>query len=109
MELVASLEPERRHLYAGAVGYFAFSGVMDTAIALRTLVVRDGTLYLQAGGGIVFDSDPEDEYMARAWQWVWGRGRGGAGPLTSVRVPSKPAAPTRAGDDEQARSPDPHG
>lgn len=66
MELVGSLEPERRHLYAGAVGYAAYSGELDTAIALRTLVVHKRQLYLQAGGGIVYDSDPDDEYLVRA-------------------------------------------
>ena len=61
MELIAELEGERRGLYAGAVGYFSFSGNMDTAIAIRTMVVKDGTAYLQAGGGVVYDSDPEAE------------------------------------------------
>ena len=61
MELIAELEGERRGLYAGAVGYFSFSGNMDTAIAIRTMVVKNGTAYLQAGGGVVYDSDPEAE------------------------------------------------
>ena len=63
MEIVAELEPDRRSVYAGAVGYFDFSGNMDTAIAIRTLVVKDGVAYVQAGGGIVYDSTPEAEYM----------------------------------------------
>jgi anthranilate synthase component I len=89
MELIAELETERRGIYAGAVGYFGFSslslrqlppdssansttsstivehheGAMDTCIALRTMVVRDGVAYLQAGGGIVFDSIEEDEWQ----------------------------------------------
>ncbi|MEX2430685.1 MAG: anthranilate synthase component I family protein, partial [Dehalococcoidia bacterium] len=63
MEIIAELEGERRGSYAGAVGYFSFSGNMDTAIAIRTMVVKDGTAYLQAGGGVVFDSDPEKERM----------------------------------------------
>jgi len=73
MELIAELEKEKRGVYAGAVGYFGFGGVdtkgvesegaMDTCIALRTMLVKDGNAYLQAGGGIVFDSVPEDEYM----------------------------------------------
>lgn len=63
MELVASLEPERRYLYAGAVGYISYSGVMDTAIAIRTLFVVGDHVYLQAGGGIVYDSIESDEYM----------------------------------------------
>ena len=61
MEIIAELEGERRGVYAGAVGYFDFSGNMDTAIGIRTMVVKDGTAYVQAGGGIVYDSDPETE------------------------------------------------
>ena len=63
MEIIAELEPDRRSVYAGAVGYFDFSGNMDTAIAIRTLVVKDGVAHVQAGGGIVYDSNPESEYM----------------------------------------------
>jgi len=63
MELVCSLETERRGVYSGSVGYFSFSGFLDTAIAIRTMVVKDGKVYSQAGGGIVYDSDPQDEYM----------------------------------------------
>ena len=63
MEIIAELEPDRRSVYAGAVGYFEFSGNMDTAIAIRTLVLKDGVAHVQAGGGIVYDSNPEDEYM----------------------------------------------
>ncbi len=63
MEIIDELEPERRGVYAGAVGYFAASGAMDTCIALRTAVVKDGTMYVQAGGGIVADSTPEGEYQ----------------------------------------------
>ncbi|MBX6322243.1 MAG: anthranilate synthase component I [Rhodospirillaceae bacterium] len=63
MEIIDELEPERRGIYAGAVGYFAANGTMDTCIALRTAVVKDGTMYVQAGGGIVADSDPESEYQ----------------------------------------------
>ena len=63
VELVAGLERERRGVYAGAVGYVGYSGVMDTAIAIRTHVVRGGTdVYLQAGAGIVHDSVPAAEY-----------------------------------------------
>ena len=62
MEIIAGLEPDRRGLYAGAVGYFSFSGNMDMAIAIRTLVVKDGVAYAQAGCGIVYDSVPEREY-----------------------------------------------
>ncbi|KAI4944747.1 anthranilate synthase component 1 [Alternaria rosae] len=72
MELIAELEREKRGVYAGAVGYFGYGsidgdkeieGAMDTCIALRTMLVKDGIAYLQAGGGIVFDSDPYDEWM----------------------------------------------
>lgn len=63
MQLVAGLEHERRHIYAGSVGYVSFSGVMDTAIAIRTMVINKGIVYLQAGGGIVYDSQPHDEYV----------------------------------------------
>ena len=63
MEIIAELEPDKRSVYAGAVGYFDFSGNMDTAIAIRTLVLKDGIAHVQAGGGIVYDSNPEDEYM----------------------------------------------
>lgn len=74
MQLIAELEGEKRGVYAGAVGYFGFNmasadgttelpGAMDTCIALRTMMLKDGVAYLQAGGGIVFDSDPYDEYV----------------------------------------------
>ncbi|KAK0450715.1 ADC synthase [Armillaria borealis] len=64
IEIISSLEKERRGVYAGAVGRFDFSGdEMDTCIAIRTMVFKDGTAYLQAGGGIVFDSEEEDEYI----------------------------------------------
>lgn len=64
MELIADLENERRGVYAGAVGHWGYDkNSMDTCIALRTMVVKDGVAYLQAGGGIVFDSDPYDEYI----------------------------------------------
>jgi anthranilate synthase component 1 len=62
MEIIAELETDRRGPYAGAVGYMDFSGGMDTCIALRTLVARDGVASLQAGGGVVADSTPEGEY-----------------------------------------------
>lgn len=62
MEIIAELEPEQRGPYSGTVGYVDFSGNLDTAITLRTLVMRDGVAYLQAGGGIVADSTPEFEY-----------------------------------------------
>ena len=63
MHIIDELEPEKRGIYGGAIGYFAANGEMDMCIALRTGVVKDGTLYVQAGGGVVYDSDPESEYM----------------------------------------------
>jgi anthranilate synthase component 1 len=62
MEIIDDLEPSRRGVYAGAVGYVDFSGTLDTCIAIRTMVVRDQTVYVQAGAGIVADSDPRREY-----------------------------------------------
>lgn len=62
MEIIAELETDRRGVYSGAVGYFDFAGGMDTCIALRTMVVKDGVASLQAGGGIVADSTPDGEY-----------------------------------------------
>lgn len=63
MEIIAELEPEQRGPYAGAVGYFDLSGNLDTAITIRTIVMKDGVAHVQAGGGIVFDSVPEREYQ----------------------------------------------
>ncbi len=63
MEIIDELEPTRRGPYAGAVGYFGFSGNMDTCITIRTLVIKKGVAYIQAGGGVVADSDPAAEYQ----------------------------------------------
>jgi anthranilate synthase component 1 len=63
MEVIAELERDRRAVYAGAAGYFDLSGNLDTAITLRTMVVKDGVAHVQAGGGIVYDSDPATEYQ----------------------------------------------
>ena len=63
MEIIDELEPEKRGVYGGGVGYFAANGEMDMCIALRTAVVKDQKLYIQAGGGVVYDSDPEAEYQ----------------------------------------------
>jgi anthranilate synthase component 1 len=62
MEIIDELEPVRRGVYAGAVGYFSYTGNTDTAIALRTILVKNGRVYIQAGGGVVADSDPAAEY-----------------------------------------------
>jgi anthranilate synthase component 1 len=63
MEIIDELEPVKRGVYAGAVGYLAWSGNMDTAIAIRTAVIKDETLHIQAGAGIVYDSVPEMEWQ----------------------------------------------
>ncbi|MBY6005902.1 anthranilate synthase component I [Salipiger bermudensis] len=63
MEIIDELEPEKRGVYGGGVGYFSAGGDMDMCIALRTAIVKDEKLYIQAGGGVVYDSDPESEYM----------------------------------------------
>ncbi|MEO0401026.1 MAG: anthranilate synthase component I [Pseudomonadota bacterium] len=63
MEIIDELEPEKRGVYGGGVGYFSAGGDMDMCIALRTAVVQDQKLYIQAGGGVVYDSDPEAEFM----------------------------------------------
>jgi len=63
MEIIEEVEPERRGLYAGCVGYFDYHGNMDTCIALRTMLAKGGKLYVQAGGGIVADSEPEKEFQ----------------------------------------------
>ncbi len=62
MEIIDELEPVKRGIYGGAVGYLAWNGNMDTAIAIRTAVIKDGTLYIQAGGGVVADSVPRLEW-----------------------------------------------
>ncbi len=63
MEIIDELEPVRRGIYGGCIGYIGANGEMDTCIALRTAVIKDGVLFVQAGGGVVADSDPEAEYQ----------------------------------------------
>ena len=63
MEIIEELEPERRGVYSGCIGYFGANGDMDTCIALRTAIIKDEFIYIQAGGGVVSDSDPEGEYQ----------------------------------------------
>jgi anthranilate synthase component 1 len=70
MEIIDELEPVKRGVYAGAVGYLSWSGNMDTAIAIRTAVIKDGMLNIQAGAGIVADSVPEKE-----WEETMNKGR----------------------------------
>jgi anthranilate synthase component 1 len=62
MEIIADLEPDQRGVYAGALGYVSFGGNLDMAITLRTIVIADGTAYVQAGAGVVADSRPEREF-----------------------------------------------
>jgi anthranilate/para-aminobenzoate synthase component I len=62
MEIIDELEPTRRKLYTGAIGYVGFDGNLDLNIAIRTVILEDGEARFQAGGGIVADSTPEDEY-----------------------------------------------
>ena len=62
MEIIEELEPCRRGPYAGALGYFSFSGNVDTCIIIRTILIKDNIAYIQAGAGIVADSEPESEY-----------------------------------------------
>jgi len=70
MEIIDELEPVKRGVYAGAVGYLGWNGNMDTAIAIRTAVIKDGTLHIQAGAGIVYDSIPRNE-----WDETMNKGR----------------------------------
>jgi anthranilate synthase component 1 len=63
MEIIDELEPVKRGIYAGAVGYIGFHGEMDLAIAIRTAVIKDETIHVQAGAGIVADSNPESEWQ----------------------------------------------
>jgi anthranilate synthase component 1 len=70
LEIIRELEPVRRNLYAGAIGYIGWNGDADTAIAIRTAVIQDGRLHVQAGAGIVHDSDPEKE-----WEETMSKGR----------------------------------
>jgi anthranilate synthase component 1 len=61
MEIIEELEPTRRGLYGGAIGYLDFTGNIDTCIAIRTALIYEGVAYVQAGAGVVADSDPESE------------------------------------------------
>ena len=62
MEIIHDLEPERRGVYSGAIGYFDFTGNMNTCIAIRTMVMKDNMVYFQSGAGIVYDSEPDKEF-----------------------------------------------
>lgn len=62
MEIIEELEEEKRGLYGGSIGYFSFNGNMDMCIAIRTMIIKDKKIYMQAGAGIVADSIPKNEY-----------------------------------------------
>ena len=62
IEIIQELEPDKRGPYAGAVGFFSTTGAIETCITIRTMIIQEGTAYIQAGGGIVFDSDPQKEF-----------------------------------------------
>ncbi len=77
MEIIEELEPVRRGVYCGTIGYLSFTGAMDTSIAIRTFVVTDNQLHLQVGGAIVADSQPEEEYaetLAKGRAGLWALG-----------------------------------
>jgi anthranilate synthase component 1 len=63
MQLIYELEGEKRGVYAGSVGYFGYNGSIDTCISIRTMLFKDGHVYMQAGGGIVVDSNEDDEFL----------------------------------------------
>ena len=63
MEVIEELEPTRRNVYTGSIGYIGFDGLADLNIAIRTIVKKDDRITFQVGGGITWDSNPEDEYM----------------------------------------------
>jgi anthranilate synthase component 1 len=86
MEIIDELEPHRRGPYAGAVGYVDYSGNMDTCIALRTIIMQDGRAYVQAGAGIVADSQP-----AMEWQETLNKARG---LLKAIEITEQRSAPT---------------
>lgn len=81
MQIINELEPTKRGLYAGAVGYFSTTGDLDLAIAIRTILIKNGTAYVQAGAGIVYDSVPELE-----WKECWKKARA---PLTAIELAQK--------------------
>jgi len=66
MEIISDLEPARRGIYAGAIGYVDFAGNLDCCITIRTITMRDGRAHIQAGAGIVADSDPTAEFIETA-------------------------------------------
>ncbi|MEM7467942.1 MAG: chorismate-binding protein, partial [Pseudomonadota bacterium] len=71
LEIIEELEPDQRGIYSGAIGYLGWHGNLDTAIAIRTAIIKDQHVYVQAGAGIVADSDPDSE-----WQETLNKARG---------------------------------
>ena len=98
MEIIDELEPDARGIYAGAVGYVSFQDDMDTAIAIRTAVVKDGMLYVQAGAGIVHDSVPESE-----WQETQNKARAVLRAAEMVQQGLRRGGLSHAADDRQLR------
>jgi len=96
MEIIDELEPVKRGIYSGAVGYISWSGNMDTAIAIRTAVIKDGQLYIQAGAGIVYDSVPENE-----WHETMSKGRAifRAVAMAEAGLPSRDPCVDTTGED----------
>ncbi|MSQ23714.1 MAG: anthranilate synthase component I [Chloroflexi bacterium] len=90
MQIISELEAEGRGPYAGAIGYFGYSGSMETAITIRTLVLKDGVAHVQAGGGIVADSDPAEEYEETVSK--------AQGMLTALRLAEALAQPQSHGE-----------
>ena len=98
MEIIDELEPVKRGIYSGAVGYISWSGNMDTAIAIRTAVIKDERLYIQAGAGIVYDSLPANE-----WAETMNKGRAifRAVALAEAGLPSRDPCAEAQGEDEK--------
>jgi len=63
MEIIDELEPTKRNAYTGSIGYLSFTGDLDINIVIRTFLIKEGKAYFQVGGGIIYDSDPEAEYL----------------------------------------------
>jgi anthranilate synthase component 1 len=117
MQLIAAAERERRGLYGGAIGYLGYDGNLDTAIAIRSAVLKDGVAHLHAGAGIVAASVPEREFeetehkaaaLRRALELASGAGRGGMATRAATGADAAPAADT-AGERERAPALDPAG
>ena len=117
MQLIAAAERERRGLYGGAIGYLGYDGNLDTAIAIRSAVLKDGVAHLHAGAGIVAASVPEREFeetehkaaaLRRALELASGAGRGGTATRDATAADAAPAADT-AGELDPAPASDPAG